>query len=198
MTEGKKNGKLDRRVQRTYQQLTDAMGRLLLQKEWDQITVQELCDEAMIRRTTFYQHFRDMHDFMLWRRKDRMEEFSAFIADDNPPEDPGDHFVVLSTRVMDYMNLHPQYEKVVMATGDRGIRMLESFLRHCADEVVICLNERGGINQKNSAYAIPVLIEFYVGGMLAALRWWYANRKPCKQEELIQYLRQIVERDLNL
>ena len=198
MTEGKKNGKTDRRVLRTYQQLTDAMGRLLLRKEWNQITVQDLCDEAMIRRTTFYQHFRDMHDFMLWRRKERMEEFSAFIADDDPPKDPGDHFVMLSTRVMDYMNLHPQYEKVVMATGDRGIRMLETFLRHCADEVAVRLNERGGMDQKDSVHAIPVLIEFYVGGMLAALRWWYANKKPCTQEELIHYLRRIVERDLNL
>ena len=198
MAESKKSGKTDRRVLRTYQQLTDAIGRLLLREAWNQITVQELCDEAMIRRTTFYQHFRDMNDFMLWRRKDRMEEFSAFIADDDPPEDPGDHFVMLSTCMMDYMNLHPQYEKVVMATGDRGIRMLETFLRHCADEVVVRLNERGGMDQKDSAHAIPVLIEFYVGGMLAALRWWYANRKPCTQEELIHYLRQIVKRDLNL
>ncbi len=198
MAEDKNGGKIDRRVLRTYQQLTEAMGRLLLRERWDQITVQELCDEAMIRRTTFYQHFRDLNDFMLWRRKDRMEEFSAFIAEDDPPEDPGDYFVILSTRVVDYMNLHPQYEKVVMATGDRGIRMLESFLRHCADEVVVRLNERGSLDQKDSADAIPVLIEFYVGGMLAVLRWWYANRKPCTQEELIHYLRRIVKRDLNL
>ena len=52
MTEGPENGKIDRRIQRTYQQLTEAMGRLLLRKEWNQITVQELCDEAVIRRTT--------------------------------------------------------------------------------------------------------------------------------------------------
>ena len=70
MAESKKSGKTDRRVLRTYQQLTDAIGRLLLREAWNQITVQELCDEAMIRRTTFYQHFRDMNDFMLWRRKD--------------------------------------------------------------------------------------------------------------------------------
>ncbi|MBQ6961091.1 MAG: TetR/AcrR family transcriptional regulator [Clostridia bacterium] len=195
MTEGPENGKIDRRIQRTYQQLTEAMGRLLLRKEWNQITVQELCDEAVIRRTTFYQHFRDMHDFMLWRRKDRLKEFSAFIAEDDPPKEPGDYFVLLSSRVMDYMNLHPQYEKVVMETGERGIKMLEAFLRHCADEVVLRLNERGGMNQENSAHAIPVLTEFYVGGMLAALRWWYANRKPCTEEELIDYLRRIVERN---
>ena len=193
MTEGKKNGKIDRRVQRTYQQLTDAMGQLLLRKEWNQITVQELCDEAMIRRTTFYQHFRDMHDFMLWRRKDRLKEFSAFIADDDPPKEPGDYFVLLSSRVMDYMNLHPQYEKVVMETGDRGIKMLEAFLRHCADEVVVRLNERSHMNREDSA--IPILSEFWVGGLLSVMRWWYAKGKPCTQEELIHYLRRIVERD---
>ena len=72
---------------------------------------------------------------------------------------------------------------------------MEAFLRHCADEVVVRLNERGGMNQEDGAQASSVQTEFYVGGMLAALRWWYANRKPCTQEELIHYLRRIVEKD---
>ena len=117
MTEGKDSGKLDRRIQRTYQQLTDAFLQLSSKKDWDQITVQELCDEAVIRRTTFYQHFRDMRDFFRWRRAERLKDFSAYIADDDPPKDPGEHFLILSARLMDYLNQHQQFEKVVMETG---------------------------------------------------------------------------------
>ena len=195
MTQRRNNGKMDRRVQRTYEQLTDAFMRMAHKKDWDQITVQELCDEAVIRRTTFYQHFHDMRDFKRWRRVERLKDFSAYIADDDPPKDPGEHFLILSTRLMDYMNQHEQFEKVVMETGGHGQRLLEDFLRLCADEVVARLNKPDDMKPEGGPYVIPIQSEFCVGGLLATLRWWYAKGKPCTQEELIHYLRRIVERD---
>ena len=193
MTEGNDSGKMDRRIQRTFEQLTDALPQLLLRKDWSQITVQELCDEAMIRRTTFYQHFQDKHDFMRWRMRERLKEFSAYIDGVVPPQDPGEHFLLLSMRVLDYMNQHQPFERVVMETGERGLRMLEGFLRHCADEVVVRLNERDAMSPAGDSRAIPILTEFWVGGLVAVMRWWYANGKPCTAEELIHYLRGIVE-----
>ena len=195
MTEATESGKTDRRIQRTFEQLTDALPRLLLHKDWNQITVQELCDEAMIRRTTFYQHFQDKHDFMRWRMRERLKEFSAYIDDVIPPQDPGEHFLLLSMRVLDYMNQHEPFEQVVMETGDRGLRMLESFLRRCTDKVVARLNERGDVKREDGTHIIPIVSEFWVGGLLAVMRWWYANGKPCTEEELINYLRRIIERN---
>ncbi len=193
MTKSNEPVRTDRRIRRTFQQLTDAFYQLLLQKGWDQITVQDLCDEAMIRRTTFYQHFKDKQDFISWCVKERLKEFSACVAEENPPEDLGDHFVLLSTRVLDYMKQNAMIERIVMETGNRGLWILESFLRLCVDEVVTRLNERGGLNRESETHVIPIFSEFYVGGLLAALRWWYANGKPCSEQELIRYLRRIVE-----
>lgn len=193
MTGNTKAGKLDRRVRRTYQQLEDALVQLLMEKPFDQITVQELCDQAMIRRTTFYQHFRDKQDFVERYVKDKRWEFSAWIAAENPPEDFGEHFLFLCARVLDYMRSHEAIEKTVMKTGVRGVRMLESFLRGSVDEMVERLNAHE-TQKGEGGEAVPILAEFYVGGLLAALRWWYANDKPCTDEELLRYLRGIVER----
>ena len=57
------------------------------------------------------------------------------------------------------------------------------------------LNIPGDMKPESGPYAIPIQSEFCVGGLLATLRWWYAKGKPCTQEELIHYLRRIVERD---
>ena len=197
MKEGTENGKIDRRIQRTYEQLTDALPQLLLRKDWSQITVQELCDAALIRRTTFYQHFQDKHAFMRWYMRERMKEFSACIDDLEPPQDPVEYFFLLSTRLLDYMNERPQLEKVVEKTGNRGLRMLEGFLRRCVDIVVLRLNEWDGSGPEDGAYGRPIRSEFYVGGLVAAMRWWYGNGKPCTKEELIQYVRGVVKRDWN-
>ncbi len=198
MTEGNDRGKMDRRIQRTYEQLTNVLPKLLLCKDWGQITVQELCDEAMIRRTTFYQHFQDKHDFMRWRMRERLKEFSTYIDGVEPSQDPSEHFLLLSIGVLNYMNQHPPFERVVMETGERGLRMLEGFLRHCADEVVVRLNGRDALSPEGDNHAIPILTEFWVGGLVAVMRWWYANGKPCTQEELVHYLRGIVEGNKDL
>ena len=198
MSESKNEGKIDRRIQRTYQQLTEAMLQLSAKKDWDQITVRELCDEAVVRRTTFYQHFRDMSDFIRWRRVERLKDFSAYIGEDVSPKDPGEHFLLLSARLMDYLNQHQAFEKVVMETGESGQRLLEDVLRLCADEVVVRLKIPDDMKPEGGPYVVPIQSEFCVGGLLATLRWWYAKGKPCTQDELLHYLRRIVERDQRL
>ena len=55
--------KLDLRIQKTYQALHNAFTILLEEKNFEEITVNELCDAAMIRRTTFYKHFADKYEY---------------------------------------------------------------------------------------------------------------------------------------
>ena len=54
--------KPDRRTQRTRHSLTHAMVELVTEKRFDDITVQNLIDNADIGRSTFYTHFRDKED----------------------------------------------------------------------------------------------------------------------------------------
>ena len=48
---------------RTYKNLIEAFEKLLQRYKYEAITVSMLCDKAMLRRTTFYKHFRDKDDF---------------------------------------------------------------------------------------------------------------------------------------
>ena len=56
--------KSDLRVRKTYEALMRAFEDLLTGKTFDDITVNELCERAMIRRPTFYSHFEDKYDFL--------------------------------------------------------------------------------------------------------------------------------------
>lgn len=55
----------DRRVQRTRDRLGDALVELLVEKPFDDITVQDVLNRAGISRSTFYSHFRDKNDLFL-------------------------------------------------------------------------------------------------------------------------------------
>jgi AcrR family transcriptional regulator len=48
---------LDRRIQRTRKLLLDSLIALILEKSYDEVTVQEIIDRANVGRSTFYAHF---------------------------------------------------------------------------------------------------------------------------------------------
>src|ERR1017187_10670365 len=50
---------LDPRVKRTRQMLQCALAKLLIEKEFDQISVQDITDAATLNRATFYDHYDD-------------------------------------------------------------------------------------------------------------------------------------------
>src|SRR5450432_1310924 len=55
----------DRRVRKTRRQLRDALVTLILEKGWDAVSVQDVCEKADVGRSTFYVHFADKEDLLL-------------------------------------------------------------------------------------------------------------------------------------
>ena len=68
--------KEDQRVRRTRDRLGDALVELLVQKPFDDITVQDVLDGAGVSRSTFYTHYRDKNDLFL----SDVEEFFESMA----------------------------------------------------------------------------------------------------------------------
>ena len=52
-------GTTDPRILRSRRMLMDALARLLMKKEFEEISVQEIADEASLNRGTFYLHYPD-------------------------------------------------------------------------------------------------------------------------------------------
>src|ERR1700733_8220986 len=50
---------IDPRILRSRRMLMEALGRLLNKKEFDDISIQEIADEATLNRATFYLHYPD-------------------------------------------------------------------------------------------------------------------------------------------
>src|SRR5205807_7538962 len=54
----------DRRRSRTRRSLSQALIELILEKHYDEITVQDVIDRADVGRSTFYAHYRDKEDLL--------------------------------------------------------------------------------------------------------------------------------------
>jgi len=54
----------DRRIQRTRAALRSALLELLPERDWEALTVQDVCERANIGRSTFYLHFRNKEELL--------------------------------------------------------------------------------------------------------------------------------------
>jgi AcrR family transcriptional regulator len=52
-------GTTDPRILRSRRMLMDALAKLLMKKEFEDISVQEIADDATLNRATFYLHYPD-------------------------------------------------------------------------------------------------------------------------------------------
>jgi len=55
----------DRRIERTRRLLRDALVSLLLERDWGDISVRDVCDRADVGRSTFYVHFADKEELLV-------------------------------------------------------------------------------------------------------------------------------------
>lgn len=54
----------DIRIQKTIKNIEDTFIKLLKIKSFNEITIKDICDEAMISRSTFYSHYKDKYDLL--------------------------------------------------------------------------------------------------------------------------------------
>jgi AcrR family transcriptional regulator len=137
--------KLDPRIRRTRKLLQDSLRNLLVQKEFDEISVQDITEAATLNRATFYAHYPDK--FALLGELIRVS-FLDFLAQRNVQFDGGcsTAFKVIILAVCDYLSEvqksrssnQRQFESFVEATviDQIGAVLLDGFKRHPAERSV--------------------------------------------------------------
>lgn len=112
--------KLDLRVRKTYNALILAYEELCVEKPFDKITVNELCERAAIRRPTFYKHFIDKYDFLNFFIKNKVEDtYKSTLRQLGDEATPGDFFEKLFECMLE--DTDNQYQLLLKNTIDSSI-----------------------------------------------------------------------------
>lgn len=71
--------KIDLRVLKTRENIKNTFSSLLLEKDFKNITVQNVCDRALIGRSTFYDHYCDKYDLLNKMVEEIISEFKPYL-----------------------------------------------------------------------------------------------------------------------
>ncbi len=177
--------KEDLRIRRTHKLLCEAMFSLLETQSFDEISVVNICDKAMVHRATFYKHFKDKYEFMEYVTKIKLRDFyaeSKKFADFSDKEK-------LYRAMIDNILLFIEENKPMLrlAASSSNNNFFDSLHRIVYEELHSFLTS----SQKNGeTYRAPVDIfaKFLTGGFMSLVRWWLEDDNNYSREEMANHI----------
>ena len=172
--------KLDRRVRRSQKRLFEALMALILEKDYESITVSEIAERADVARATFYLHFDDKDALLLSSLDALVEEIiervKQFSKRDLVTGVPHPALVIF-----EYVQQDPELFRVIL-NGQGGSLMLQR-LRHYAAQTAHQAVDAIGIVPK---IPVSVIADFIAGAMLSVMTGWLENDMETPPEEMAQ------------
>ncbi|WP_341282781.1 TetR/AcrR family transcriptional regulator [Paenibacillus sp. FSL H8-0537] len=182
--------KVDLRVARTHKLLTMALKDLLSEqgKLFSTITINEICDKAMVHRTTFYKHFEDkfallnstltwvLQDYLLMNIEDRLRQPLQSLS-----------------RIMLENLLEPMVQN---QKNDKGFTdFFKNYIGEISKRDLLELKKRG----KQFLLPIELLAEYHSGVISLLVTWWiYHFEEDMTAEQMDQYYYQLINEKIML
>ena len=182
--------KLDLRVVKTRAALTDALYELMCEKSLDDITVTELCDRAVIRKATFYKHFGDKTELLVYM----IQEMQRLTKENNTigydPEDPYSYYSGVFGYLVDFIDSNERFILNVLrsSSGSYIRNLLEKQIRLDIDER---LRQEGREDLRKSH---GMLSAIYAGSIVSCGIWWIMQENRPEKEQVVSQFTQFINR----
>jgi AcrR family transcriptional regulator len=180
--------KVDRRILKTQEALKKAVIELMSEKNFDDITIQELSDRANVSRGTIYLHYLDKYDLLdklIETHINELREMCKAAADMD--------FINGSLIWTEYFdNNYTFFSMMLTSKGAPYFRnqFLDFLLEEFKDEVDVTSGINKGLNE-------DVIVRFVASAYVGVVEYWFTNEKPFPHHVLAEQLGTLLERICN-
>lgn len=157
---------------------------MVSQQPFDSISVKEICDEAAVSRSNFYNHFEDKYHLLLFYLKQVSRVELEKKLDFNDTHMLFDDFLV-------YIKTHQAFfsSLVSFENGSELRRLLESVIN---EDIKAFLQTKAVLNQEITTIPLESRIIFLTGGVCSLIQWWVLNELPLTVQEISQTINQFI------
>lgn len=182
--------KLDLRVQKTRSALVNALYDLMSQKSLDDITVTEICERAIVRKATFYKHFGDKTELLVYmiREMQHVAQENNEIGYD--PSDPPSYYTGVFRYLMDFIDSNERFIVSVLKSN------ASSFVRNLLEEEVrididhhLRQEKRDDVRKSHA-----MLSAIYAGAIVSCGVWWIMQQNRPDKEQVIRQFAAYVDK----
>jgi len=176
--------------------MNDALLILLEKKDFEYITVKDICDKAGVNRTTFYLHYQNTNDLLeeiientIKKLLDKYEDYKSFNLDKTSSKE--DLYFFTPKYVIPYLTFLKENKKLyLLANKYHSLFKIKSMVSEMYNQLFSPLMEKFNIPEKNKKY----ILKFFMAGINAIIIAWL--EQGCKEsiEDMADLIYQYVKR----
>lgn len=169
-------------MEKTKLRLKIALLDILNTKTFDEIKVNEICEKALIHKTTFYNHFDDKYDLLNYVITSIHEEIKANLS---LKKGIKEYYLSIAKEYIKIIKKNKKlFDSVLSTKGNISTYMIyEIYVQDLEKEI----SKVKTINLPNRYIA-----SFYVTAVFSLLNEWYINGCVENEETLISYLNELI------
>ncbi|MBM6753210.1 TetR/AcrR family transcriptional regulator [Lactobacillus alvi] len=174
------------KMNRTVRDFERALTALLEEQHFEKITVNEICEEALLHRSSFYRYFRDKYDLLEQTIKHRLN----ILVEKSETEDN------LIEAVVDSVAAHNGFYKNLTRSGSRDSLYTE--VLRIYSEILMDIKENGPKNtiiyKALNTTKQPKLLAYSLGGAIIGTFYWWQNQNfDVPKGEVVSFFKEIVD-----
>ena len=174
-----KETRIDLRTRKVYDALIEAFVKPLAEKQFEDITVKELCDCARTRTATFYNHFSDKYDFFAFMVKEKLSSFMLSSDTINEDDTFEKYCISILNNSLDFIEEHKQMAQHIMTDSLLSI-MMNSISKEFTDQFRIRM-EREHLRDVDP----EIITQMLIGAMSRSARWWMNRMSVTSRDEIV-------------
>ena len=183
---------VDRRIQRTRKALHEALKALVLEGPYDSITVQQILDRANVGRSTFYTHFHDKDELLMWGTQHLRATLSAERQERDASSGASPERIIYFSRAMfDHAN---GYRKIYRALVNSAVwPHVRQRIQNILAELIRRECEMVKRSQRSkSKLPLELFVHYLAATLMTVMTWWVDHKNSLSAEEIDQVYRVLV------
>jgi hypothetical protein len=187
----KKEKPIDRRIQKTKKLLTEALVALIVEKGYESVTIKDIIEKANVGRSTFYAHFEDKEQLLLWGH----DTFKRLLAESVLSLVKGSKGVDINFLFL-YQHIQEQHKLVRTLLGEKGGEIVKNQLINI---FVQRISEWFGKNdlQKTNPIMFSINVQAAASAMVTLLVQWMEKDMPFTPEEMAKQSEMLLLKMMN-
>ena len=175
----------DLRVKRTYILLKNALFELLAHQSFEEIKVNDICNLAMVHRTTFYSHFSDKYELLEYCIKDVEDELTQKIKY-NKYSNLREFYTNLIMSLLEYIADNKKFFKNVLKNNSNN-NIVALFTNACISYITEMVEKEEDMEIYHEI-PISIIAQFYSGAVINTIIFWLKTNSKLSEKELCEYI----------
>ena len=181
--------KTDLRIVKTKKILFNSLLNLMKIKNFEKIKISDICEEALVNRSTFYAHYDDKYELLIDLFEERKLSLLKVFEDNENKAFSKEYLMELLSILIDHIEENKEIYSAILANNRNGI--LIDFL---IDAIEKDVSERlkGNSEIKISDLPLDIIVKFYAGGLINIGIDCITRTNKYSKKELLLYIDKLI------